>query len=94
MRGIFLALLFLLAGCAGLLSFLESMPFGEAVYFTLITGLTVGYGDIVPVTVSGRILSIATGFIGFILFGLIIAIATHSLGQVAQEIRSRGQDRK
>lgn len=37
---------------------MESLPPFDALYFTIITVATVGYGDISPVSVGGRILSL------------------------------------
>ena len=31
-----------------LIAFVEGWPVGEAIYFTFVTGLTIGYGDLVP----------------------------------------------
>src|SRR5262245_55570763 len=31
-----------------LIGFVEGWSFGDAIYFTFVTGLTIGYGDIVP----------------------------------------------
>ena len=33
----------------------EDQTLGNAIYFTLITGMTVGYGDITPVTPIGKV---------------------------------------
>ena len=77
-RGVFLALLtFLLAGALTIAG-VENMPLGEAVYFSFITGLTVGYGDIVPNTTIGRIVCVALGFIGIIFSGLVVAIVVRT----------------
>ena len=60
----------------GLLTgFVEGWPLGDAVYFTFITGLTIGYGDLVPRQTLTRTLAIGIGFFGLFATGLIAAIA-------------------
>jgi hypothetical protein len=48
---------------------------GAPVYFTFITGLTIGYGDIVPRQGFARALAIAIGVFGLFLTGVIAGIA-------------------
>jgi voltage-gated potassium channel len=48
-------------------------------YFTLITGLTIGYGDISPLTPGGRMIAVLTGLLGILVTGLIVAIAVYAL---------------
>ncbi len=72
---------------AGLISFAEGMDFWKALYLTLITGLTVGYGDIAPTTVLGRIVSVLVGLTGLILFGILVAAANRALANMVQENR-------
>jgi uncharacterized membrane protein len=48
-------------------------------YFTFVTGLTIGYGDISPVTLAGRIVAIMTGILGILITGLVVAIAVYAL---------------
>ncbi len=43
--------------------FIEGWNYLDALYFTAITATTVGYGDIVPVTVLGKVFTIAFAFI-------------------------------
>jgi hypothetical protein len=64
----------------GLLTgFIEGWPLGHTVYFTFITGLTIGYGDLVPRQTLTRILAIGIGFSGLFVTGLIAAIAVHAM---------------
>src|SRR5713226_10701494 len=62
----------------GLLTgFVEGWSLGDAVYFTFITGLTIGYGDIVPRQALARALAIGIGVSGLFLTGLIAGIAVY-----------------
>jgi voltage-gated potassium channel len=51
----------------------------QSLYLAAATALTVGYGDLAPVTVSGRIISIVLGFEGLIFMGVVIAAAVAAL---------------
>lgn len=61
----------------------ENIDFGDAIYFTCITGLTIGYGDITPETTIGKIVSVGIGLIGMLAVGLSVAIATRALNDTA-----------
>ena len=64
----------------GLLTgFVEGWSVGDAVYFTFITGLTIGYGDLVPRQTLTRVLAIGIGFSGLFVTGLIAAIAVQAM---------------
>ena len=66
---------------AAAIAHFEKMPFADALYFTLVTGLTIGYGDIAPVTHAGRVMAILTGLLGILVTGLIVAVAVYALRQ-------------
>src|SRR5262245_58910761 len=57
----------------------ERWSLGDGLYFTFITGLTIGYGDLVPHQPLSRFLAIVIGSSGTVLTGLIAAIAVHAL---------------
>jgi voltage-gated potassium channel len=79
MQGIVYGLVIWLVVNAGAIAYFEKMPFADALYFTLITGLTIGYGDIAPVTIGGRVIAILTGLLGILITGLVVAIAVYAL---------------
>jgi len=77
----------ILLACAVGIAMVEDLRLGEAIYFTLITGLTVGFGDITPATGIGRVLSVVAGFIGVIVIGLVVAVANRALAMAAEDKR-------
>ena len=84
---LFSLLLMALVGTA--IAKIEGISSGDGVYFAFITGLTIGYGDIVPETSWGRVLSVAVGLIGTLFVGLTVAIANRAL---ADTLRHTGED--
>jgi len=83
-RGIFFALFAWLVVDAAAIAYFEKMPFADALYFTFVTGLTIGYGDIAPVTRAGQVVAILTGFLGILTTGLIVAVAVYALRETMQ----------
>jgi hypothetical protein len=61
------------------IAYFEKMPFSDALYFAFITGLTIGYGDIAPVTPMGRVVAVLTGLLGMLITGLIVAVAVFAV---------------
>jgi voltage-gated potassium channel len=53
--------------------------FGEVLYLSAVTALTVGYGDLVPHTVIGRCLSLCLALQGIMLTGIFAAVAVKAL---------------
>ena len=62
-----------------LIGFVEGWPVGEAVYFSFVTGLTIGYGDIVPRQTLTRALAVVIGFGGILLTDLVAGIAVNAM---------------
>ena len=90
-RGVTLMLAVALAVCAFVLAHTEGIADGEALYFTMITGLTVGYGDITPTSPIGRVVSVLAALNGVIFVGLVVAIATRALAITVQEERDTSE---
>lgn len=47
-----------IAVAAGLYSYLEDKPVFDSLWWACVTGLTIGYGDMYPVTVGGKIVAL------------------------------------
>jgi len=89
-RSVNLALFSLIVITGWAISYLEKLPFGDALYFAFITGLTIGYGDIVVKTPVGRILAVLIGFIGVLFSGLVVAAALRAVGESLKKSQNRG----
>jgi hypothetical protein len=50
----------------------------DSFYWCFITATTVGYGDLRPTKRSSRIIAIVIALAGFILTGILVAVAVHS----------------
>lgn len=59
----------------------EQWSLGESIYFTCITGLTIGYGDLVPKHFISRFAAVVIGIVGVVLMGLIAAVAVRALDE-------------
>ena len=62
-----------------LVGYFEGWRMSDAAYFTFITGLTIGYGDMVPRQGFARGLAIAIGVSGVFLTGVIAGIAVYAM---------------
>ncbi|MBS0343800.1 MAG: two pore domain potassium channel family protein [Proteobacteria bacterium] len=58
---------------------LEGWPLTDGLYFSFVTGLTVGYGDLVPKTGSARVVAMSIGLCGIVLTGFVVAVAVEAL---------------
>lgn len=90
-RGILITFIVLFAGIAFVISRVESLPYGDSLYFVCISALTIGYGDITPQTPMGRILSVVSGLLGMLFTGIVIAVAVQSLIVAIKDKRDSGQ---
>lgn len=65
---------------AGLLvGALEGWSIPDSVYFALVTGLTIGYGDFAPTLLVTRVLAIGIGVCGVVCTALLAAVAVGAL---------------
>lgn len=81
------AILVVMLALGAVIGRLEGWSLVETIYFTFVTGLTIGYGDLVPKLLLTRILTIGLGFCGLLLTALLAAIAVRALTGVMDDRR-------
>ena len=86
---VFSALLGLMAGLGVLVAALEDWPLADGLYFAFVSGLTIGYGDLVPKAPLAHVLAISIGITGILLAGLVAAIGVQALNAALGETRGR-----
>ena len=87
LHAVFLVLFALIVGIATLITYIEKIRFGEALYLSFITGLTIGYGDIVAETPVGRLLAVLLGLIGIIFTGIMVAAAIRAVEKSLNDVK-------
>lgn len=82
---VFSALIGTIVGLGLIISHFEAWRPLEGIYFAFVTGLTVGYGDLVPKHPLSRIIAIGIGFTGVLLTALFAAISVQALEEAVKE---------
>ena len=88
-RTVFLALIALVVAGAAAVTLIEKMPFTDTLYFAFVTGLTIGYGDIVVRTPVGRLVAILIGLVGILFTGLMVAVLVYAVRESFKELEKR-----
>jgi hypothetical protein len=86
LHAVFLSLFVIIIGIAVVIRHLEKFPLGEALYFSFITGLTIGYGDIVVKTPFARLLAVFLGLIGVVFTGIMVAAALRAVEKSLKDL--------
>jgi hypothetical protein len=73
------ALLVLMVALGVVVGIIEDWPLRDSLYFAFISGLTIGYGDLVPKALLARVLAVVIGITGILLTGLVAAIGVQAL---------------
>ena len=81
LSGILIAMI----GAGLLIGYVEKWRVGDALYFTFVTGLTIGYGDFVPKRMISRLLAVGIGFTGIVLTGLVAAVIVQALSATKRD---------
>ncbi len=70
-----------------LIGYIEGWRIDDALYFTFVTGLTIGYGDLTPRHVVSRLLAIVIGLAGIVLTGLVAAVSVEALRAAVRDTK-------
>ncbi|MGH6810323.1 MAG: potassium channel family protein [Ensifer adhaerens] len=73
----------IMLGCGLLIGQIEGWRMIDTLYFTFVTGLTIGYGDLVPSHATSRVLAVMIGLTGIVLTGLVAAVSVQALRATA-----------
>jgi voltage-gated potassium channel len=65
---------------AVLFSYFEHKPFDDSLWWAFVTALTVGYGDVYPVTLGGRIVAVA------LMHSVVLVVAPIIVGRILSRI--------
>ena len=76
---IFSSLLILIMLLGIVIGMREGWTIGDSLYFSFITGFTIGYGDLTPHYPFTKILAVVLAAVGFLFTGILVGIAVEAL---------------
>jgi hypothetical protein len=76
---IFSSLLILMMLFGVIIGIREGWTIGNSLYFSFITGFTIGYGDITPHYPLSKALAVILSGVGFLFTGILVAISVEAL---------------
>jgi hypothetical protein len=82
---IFSGVLVIMVGSGFVIGRIEGWSLGDALYFTFVTGLTIGYGDLIPKHGFARILALVIGLCGVVMTGIIAAVSVQALSHANRD---------
>ena len=86
-RGVLFVLLLVLLAFAAIAARVDGLSLPDALYFVLITALTIGYGDITPDSSVTQAISVLSGVVGVIFVGILVAVSVRALEHAVEEKR-------
>lgn len=72
-------------------SYAEGWSVVDALYFSVITLTTVGYGDLTPTTPASKLFTVLYILLGLSVIAAFIQLTAHKQGEVRQQRRARQQ---
>ena len=78
-------LLMLIVGLGLVIGWIEGWRVSESLYFSFVTALTIGYGDLAPKTLSSRSFAVLIGLCGMLFTALVAAVAVKALTAITPE---------
>jgi len=88
---IFSVLLILMVVFGLIIAHLEGWSPDDGVYFAFVTGLTIGYGELVPKLGVSRVLAVLLGFNGVLMTATFAAISVRAI-EVTVSAARKGQE--
>ncbi len=86
-------ILLVLLGLVWIFARIEGISFMTSLYFGAITALTIGYGDITPITNAGKVIAVIMGLMGVLNTGIIVAIALQAVRVTYEEVIEQARER-
>ena len=80
--GVLLGLFVCIVGLGALFGLAEGLDLADAIYFAFVTAFTIGFGDITPVTLAGRLIAITLAILGMVFLGVIVGISNRTIMRI------------